>query len=203
MAILDYTTVARVKTYLEAGGADPVGGEGDSFDALLGRIISDVSARFERHLGRGSYQTRRTEYFDVDRGQQIFALYAFPNITISTITNDSAREWSTGDLSSDSYAVDDENGLIQVDRTWLAGGPQVLRVIYTGGLATGTTGLIADYPDLAHACDLQVMYQFRRRNDLAHTSVSMGGTSVGYVDPLDLLPAVREMLGQRARVRFG
>ena len=95
--VLDYTTIARVKEHLsESGGGAPVGGADGAWDTLLGRLVTEYSAMFERALGRYSLSSTHTEYFDVEPWQQVWGLRGFPNVTVSSVYNDPDRAWPHG-----------------------------------------------------------------------------------------------------------
>jgi hypothetical protein len=204
MARIDLTTLARVKVHLEGGGADPLGGEDQDWDTYLEELIDATSASMERYLGRATKNERRTEYFDVEAGQRVFPLKGFPTVTISTITNDVDRAWTSGDIGSSDYVIDDDAGLLLIDNTYaVIPGNQVLRVIYSGGPGTTTTVLVSAFPDLAHACDVQVSYHFGRRDNLGATGQSFGDQNKSWVGALDWLPTVKATLDRYRRVHLG
>ena len=199
MAVTTFTTLARVKVDLQTGGADPLP---TTHDDYLNELLRAYSAEFERYLGRYSQVVLRQEQYDVEPGMRVVALNAYPVSSVSTVTNDSGRDFDSGDVSSDDYYLSAKNGLLEFDKTALVSGPGVLRVTYTGGLGTNTTALVRDFPDLAHACDIQVVYHFRRRRSLGASGLSQGGGNVSWEGALDLLPTVKQILDRRRRVRF-
>jgi hypothetical protein len=198
----DYTTLARVKVHLEYGGRAPL--DSDTWDAYIERLIDDYSAMFDSYLGRGSVRESRTEYFDVAPGQHAFSLAGYPGVTVSTVINDTERAWTGSTISVSDFTVDEDTGILMIDRTYhLLPGWRVLRVAYTGGLATTTTTLIRDYPDLAAACDLQVVHHRARAETLGASAQTMDGQSRTWTGPLDLLPTVRATLDRYRRVTVG
>jgi hypothetical protein len=199
MVVTSFTTLARVKTVMETGGADPVD---SSHENYINQLIVGYSAEFERYLGRKSTNQNYRQQFDVEPGQKIIALPAYPNVSVSTVINDSSREFSGSTVSASDYYVDSDNGLIQIDDTSLVPGFGVLLVNWTGGLGTNTTALVRDFPDLASACDTQVAYHFRRRETLGSTGLSQGPGNQSWEGAIDFLPSVRQTLDQRKRVNF-
>ena len=203
MARIDLTTLARVKVHLEGGGADPLGGEDQDWDTYLEELIGAYSSQMETYLGRASLAESRTETFDVSPGQRIFILKGYPNVAITSIRHDYDRAFTGSTITTADYTLDDDQGLLHIDRYALTPGNQVLRVVYTGGLATTVTAFVGAFPDLAHACDLQVAYHFKRADNLGATAQSFGDQNKSWVGALDWLPTVKATLDRHRRVRLG
>lgn len=199
MAVTTFTTLARVKTHLQTGGADPTASTHDDY---LNELLRAYSAEFERYMGRRSQVVERREQFDIEPGQRIIVLPAYPVSSVATVINDTSRDFDGSAISSGDYYVSTKHGLIEIDKAALSYGPGAVRVTWTGGLGSNTTALIRDFPDLAHAADLQVVYHFRRRQSLGASGLSQGGGNVSWEGALDLLPTVKQILDRRKRVRF-
>lgn len=199
MAVTSFTTLARVKAMMETGGADPIAPEHDSY---LNQLIVDYSATFERMLGRKSVRGTYQKQFDVEPGQRVIVLDAYPNVSVATVVNDTSRVFSGSTISNADYYVDSDAGLITIDKVSLIPGPGVLRVTWAGGLGTNTTALVRDFPDLAHAADIQVDHHFRRREAMGATGISQGPGNVSWEGAMTLLPTVSDILNARKRVRF-
>ena len=90
-----------------------------------------------------------------------------------------------------------------IDGVTLSHGPGVLRVIYAGGMAADEDAFIAAFPDIADACDMQVIAHYQRRSQLGAQGVSIGGGNVSYTGPLKLLPEVRAILAKHRRWPIG
>lgn len=200
--VIGYTTVERVKRHLgDPAGTTPVGGPDGSWDTYLGQLITDYSAAFEQYLGRWSLSSTHTEYLDVEPGQRAFTLHAYPNVSVTSVYNDTDRAWTSGLVDSSDYVVSDRDGHLIFDRwSFLMPGYQVLRVIYTGGISTGAAGFVTAVPDLAHAADIQIAYHVQRRKTLGASGQGMPNQSMSWQGPLDFLPTVRAALDRRRRV---
>ncbi len=178
-------------------------------DGLITLIIQQVSARIETYLDRLLKAEERTVYYD--SGPDTFFLQAYP-IDIEetfTVTLDGvAQVLTTDDIDGDFnlYAVE---GKIFFPCGTGGISPQALKIVYTGGYAEDPiaegedTGVLAVPDDLARACLMQVMFDFRRRNDLGLSSVSMPDGSVSVAQgPSGLLPEVRYILKSFRRLVF-
>lgn len=196
MAIIDLTTLARVKLGLAKSDAND--------DTWLANQITATSRRIERFIDREIEITARTQEFDVSNvSQSSIWLRTFPNITITSIIN--ATDWdfaSTDPIDSDDYRVDEDNGEVHF-RVGLAIGPKSVQVVYTAGLAADTDQVELDFPDLAMACDLQVAAAFRRRSSPQGGSSKAGGGEITHEGALKFIPDVREALLPLRRLRFG
>ena len=69
-----------------------------------------------------------------------------------------------------------------------------LKVTYTGGLGTNTADVVANYSDLALACEMQCRALLRDRDVLGATSVSVAGSAVSFNEPGGWLAEVKRLL---------
>lgn len=196
---MDLTTLARVKMHIEVGGDKLVD---DSVDSLLSALITQYSADAEAILDREVLAAEQTEYFTIAARQRVFALQAWPVSVVTSIYHDTSREWTSGEIDSDNYYLELAEGLLTIDGTLLCPGAGVLRVIYTGGMATDTAALIAAYPDIAGALDAQVTAHYQRRKQLGAVAMSAGQGSVSHDGPLKWLPTVLAALRRHRRITF-
>ncbi len=193
---MDMTTEARVKALLGEKVAHD-----SAEETLIGRLITLYSQSFESYLHRTVLAASDvTEYFDVAWGQTVFALKAYPVTDVTSIYNDTSREWTAGDLDTDQYHLDTEHGLLTVDKISLVAGVAALRVIYDGGMAADAAAFIAAFPEIADACDMQVIAHFQRRSHLGAQAVSSGSGNVSHAGPLKILPEVKATLGKYRRL---
>lgn len=199
MAVTSFTTLARVKTALETGGADPVD---PSHESYLNQLIVDYSSQFEVYLGRKSTVATYRKQFDVDAGQRVIVLDAYPVTSVATVSNASDRDFSISTISAADRYTDTVNGLITVDKVALIPGPGVVMVNWVGGLGTNTTALVRDFPDMAHAADIQIDHHFRRRESMAATGISQGAGNRSWEGAMTFLPTVVDILNRRRRVYF-
>lgn len=193
---MNLTTEARVKVHIEAGGQ---GLSASSTTGLLNALIASYSEDFEQYMGRVVLSGATTQQFDVDAGDWVFSMAAWPVTTVSSVYNDTDRSWSSGEVDSDNYYMELSSGILSIDGQTLSSGPGVLRVQYTGGMAASTASFIAAYPDIAAACDQQVAYHYQRRQALGAQGLSVGSANVSWVGALDLLPKVKKVLDRHRR----
>lgn len=202
---MDFTTSTRVKALGQ-------GFSGSTQDTLIGTLITALSAATERYLDRGIEYTSRTEYFNVEPGQRVLRLHAFPAIASVTLYNDTAHESgtytqfpATTAVDAGSYAIDTDRGLLIVDDGILLDGSKAVKVTYTGGIASGATsasGLVTAFPDIAQAVDMWVIYALRQGMNPGYTSVAVDGGSVAvgaYAMPL----ITKDLLERYRRPRVG
>lgn len=194
---MDLTTVARVKALLDITGAQ--------HDTSLGVYVPAVSQMVEEYLNRTAFQEIQTDQLDVEIGQRIFLLRAYPVLAAPApaLKHDLSRIFGSGsELATDGYYLNLGRGRIQLDGIALAPGPGTLKVVYTGGMATTTAALITAFPAVARAVDMQTAYVFKRRDSLGAASISGDGGSIS-LEAVGLLPMVKEMLQPFRRMETG
>lgn len=194
---MDMTTKARVKAL--------VGFTADTtYDALIDGWIAQISAAVEKAMNRVALAAAQIEYFNVNDGQTTFFMNATPVTAWTEVNNDVNRSFASGTVvSSDSYATDDDIGMLQFHRVYVVPGPKVLKVSYTGGMAASTAAFITAFPDIAGAIDAQVAYHVQRRAQLGATSFSADGGSVSVDDPTKWLPPLKRAVDQHRRIARG
>lgn len=186
------TTKANIKQLLGQTSTDD--------DAYLVAIASAVSAEFEHYIDREVQATEHTAYFDVDDGQKVFSLVAYPVSAVASVNNDYGRSWGSSTLvDSDNYVVADKSGQLIIDRYGLVTGAQVLRVVYTGGLAATQAALQVAYPDLEHAARIQSAFYYKKKDRLGIAAESVSGSSISIEAKLELLPEVKSILEKYKR----
>jgi len=195
---MDLTTTARVTALM--GSAFKHDGKAE---AQIARIVTLYSEAFKTYLDRETLAAAQTEYLSLGYGQQAVELKAFPVTSVTSVYNDTSREWATGEIAATAYYLDTATGLMVIDGVTLIHGPGVLRVIYAGGMAADVDAFIAAFPDIADACDMQVIAHYQRRNQLSAQGVSLGGGNVSYTGPIKLLPEVRAILAKHRRWPIG
>lgn len=187
---LDATTSTRAKLALKLSSDDT------SQDAWLTAAIDAVSVQLEKWLGRHFESTSRTVYLDVAGPRtESFQLSAVPVSSITSIKNSATWDWATQDaIDTEDYFTDEDSGEVFFNRQ-LQKGPRALQVVYTGGLAADSPALIAAYPEIAQAADLQIASMYRRRSTPQGTSTSpKGGGSLTFEGPLELIKASKELI---------
>ncbi len=191
---MDLTTLVRVK---EMAGLDVTD---DQHDAILTRLISAYSADFEKRLDRHTLVAARTEVQRVKQGKRTLSLRAAPaSVAPTSVKYSDSRSFTNSTALTENleYTVDLEQSLIRfLFATSLSVG--YAQVIYTGGMAATTAAFVSGYPAIAEACDLQVIYHWRRRDYVNGSRVVEGGSS-NYIGELNLLETVERVLDQYAR----
>lgn len=192
---MDLTTTTRVRTLLEGGGIQQA-----NLATLIAQAITDVSGYVERYLDRGAQVGARVEILDVQPLAQAFRLYGYPVTSFTDIRHDTGRGFAASTVvPSTAYVRDDTNGWVTFDRYFLADGPGVLRIAYSGGMAADTASFVAAFPAIASAVDQQVAALIQRRHSLSGQNVSAGNMSAGFVGAYDLLPSVTQVLNEYRR----
>ncbi len=190
---MNLTTKERCIAYLEKGWQEK--------ESLLNQLISDVSASAETYLRRAVLSTTRTEYFNVDPFQTVFALSGYPVTSVTSVANDTDRAWASSTiLDSTDYAANLEAGLIEIDGRSLAFGKRVLRVIYIGGMAATMDAFVTAYPDISKAVTIQVVHEFRRSNSLQGDSITTAAGSVAFLGGIDWLAHAKGILDSHRRI---
>lgn len=171
---------------------DLIGVTSSDDNIIIASIALAVSAAIESYLMRKIELVERTEYYDVNDGQTMFFVNAYPITTIA-IYNDYARTFSTA-ISSDNYSILGNSGRIVVDKQSLTSGYNALKVVYTGGLAASQSALQSSYPDIEMAARIQggLWYNARKRLGLSSESIQGGGQTT--YKKLTLDPTVKESL---------
>ncbi len=150
---MDITTLDRLRAWTDEQQIN-------AYASLLKAQITALSLAFESELGRYLEQTSRTTYCDVYEGDHVFYVKGYPISTAPTCYEDSSRAFSGSAVSSDDYDVTQaalNSGKIEFDYQ-ISTGPSALKIVYTGGLATTTAGLLTSYPDLVMAADKQLWF---------------------------------------------
>ena len=204
---MDATTKERVKDLLEITGT--------SQDNVLDRLIASVSQRMEDFIDRPFHATARTEEYSIKPRQNTLFLRAYPLTAQNQVTSVKiAGDWdfaSVTAVDSGDYHVDLDTGMLHLNYypitnylgNNMATAPNVVQVVYTGGLATSTSNLISGYPAISAACETQVIAMWRRRDKPMIESVKIDEYSSTVAGPLEFLPDVRQALLPYRRMRFG
>lgn len=171
-------------------------------DPLLVQLINGFSklVQGERYLNRSLEKKTYVEYFD---GDTDLVIVSAPPI----LDNDTLYVWEDSDhlfegdplWMHEDYMVHFENGLIKT--MWDVGfveGTKVVKVQYDGGLVLhDELNDTLDVPDdLRSACAMQCSFWYQRRRELGISSVSSAGGDSVFFSPTQILPIVKEILGQ-------
>lgn len=163
--IMNLTTLERVKAQL--GKTDT------QDDAALTEIVTNVSRRMERYMGRDAYLVERTEYLNVQAGRTAFRLRGLPIAAVASVYYDAASLFASDTLltATTDYVVDEETERLTLRRKPLFDATRALKVTYTGGMAADVPGLVTNgYGDLVQAATNQVISEWKRH--------ALGGVNV-------------------------
>ena len=204
---MDAITKERVKDLLQIAGS--------SQNDVLDRLIASVSQRMEDFIDRPFHQTARTEEYSIKPRQNTLFLRAYPLTAQNQVTSVKiSGDWdfaSATAVDSGDYHVDLDSGMLHFNYypisnylgNNMATAPNVVQVVYTGGLATSTANLISNYPAIAAACEMQVIAMWRRRDQPMMDTVKIDEYTSTVTGPLEFLPDVRQALMPYRRMRFG
>lgn len=177
---MDLTTLARVKVQL--GGVS-----GTSADALLGTIITSVSARMEGYMRRNVLKQTYTKTYPLPRLNTVLRLEAFPVESVTYVRyGGHPADLDTADRNLDTRAFVLEDELSGVLRFTIdtplttARRPGYVKVQWVGGMAEDIADLILLFPEIAQAADVQCAYEYqRRRHPVGDVQTEGGSTSFG------------------------
>lgn len=194
---MNLSTVARVKALISSKGTAP-----DNVDAELAAVLATVSGAVEAYLDRYALTGARTEYLDVEPGQCVFRLRAYPVSALASayFDPDQAFGSSTALTSSDYFSPTLESvGLFRLKYPLGSSGPRSLKVTYTGGMAATAEAFVTAYPDIAGAVDVQTSHEWQRRNALGVTSVSYPDGTNASLSFDRWIPSVKQVLDRYRR----
>lgn len=135
---MDLTTLTRVKAHGVITATDTAA------DTLLSQLITSLSARIIKFIDRKILVKEYTEYFDVHPYQFRFFTKNFPIHSISSIKNDSERDFDNiTALLATNYLYKENRGEIIIDGEVMVPGFNALKVVYIGGLALEADDYIA------------------------------------------------------------
>ena len=204
---MDATTVTYVKDLLEITSS--------THDTVLGRLVTTVSQRIEDFIDRPLEQTARTEEYSIKPRQNVLFLRAYPLTAQADITSVKvATDWdfaAATAVTSTDYHADLASGMLHLNYypissylgNNMATAPNVVQIVYTGGLATSAANLQTNYPAISSACETQVIAMWRRRDEPLTKSTKISDYSSMVEGPLKFLPDVVEALMPYRRQRFG
>lgn len=102
-------------------------------DSILGSLISAQSAAIQSATNRKLIKTTYTDYFNGDHDLKQLCLQEFPVSSITTVHDDTDRDYDAGSLiSSEDYVVEADTGILRFD-TLLTRGQQNIKVVYVAG----------------------------------------------------------------------
>jgi hypothetical protein len=205
---MDLTTTQRVKECL--------GINGSASDVLINQLIKSVGYEIERLMDRHAHTSARTELYQMRAVKRLVLLKGYPVDTGSAVTVkvSTTADFTTADTltANEDYILDPQRGELRFLGSFeplrdadsgrpIA--PIYVQVTYTSGMATSTANFITAYPELAQACDMQCVHEFKRRSMPGQTATDMGDSSAQYTGELALIALVREAARRHRRMVWG
>lgn len=191
MAVIDFCTIADVKTHVKHPDGDD--------DAQLTEIVQAMSLRFEQELGMPSEAAARTEVRRLKYQARNLSLYAAPATVLTSIKLSVTHDFSavTALTSNTDYVVDLTTAVVQFlfPITYTPGWAEI---VYTAGLGTNTAAIQTAFPDLQQACVQQCAYEWQRKNTMGGNQ-TVSGASTEYTGQYRLLENVVNTLVRHRR----
>jgi hypothetical protein len=169
---------------------------GPAFDELIdGIIIPAVGEFFAGYAHRPDFdKAERTQYFSISENQRFLFLHSPPvaSSPAAKVYQDTSfpRTYPVSSEITD-FVVYAEEGMIEKIGTF-SKGAQTVKAVYTGGYLTGDGQGVPE--DLRLAAVMQAKILFDRREELALSSRSLEGGSVGLFQPLTLPKSITMIL---------
>lgn len=186
MTLVPATTAARVRALM--GSSD------STLDPLLDALIVATTVEIENYIDSKLSLEQRTEEYTPFTNQHTLSLRVTPVTGIVSVKEDTGWGFgSSSTIAASDYRLDRDTGSLHFQRG-LIGGERSLQVTYTAGYGATTADIIADWPTIAVACELQVNNDFRRKNN---TGVQRRGGPQGgaeFIGEHVFLPRVAQML---------
>lgn len=196
---MNLSTVERAKLLVAA-----TGDMSETTRAELAAVLATVSGAVETYLDRYALRKARTEYLDVDPGQCVFRLRAYPVTTLTGVWFDLDQAFAASSaLTSTDYwnPLLDAAGVFETKYPLTNGrAPRSLKITYTGGMATDADAFVAAYPDLAGAVDIQVAHEWQRRGALGVSAINYPDGITASMTAERWIPAVKQVLDHYRRV---
>lgn len=188
MAILDLTTVARVKIVDSSY-------DSANIDAKIQLYITSVSAKVQKFLDRTMTIGTYTEYFNPTSAVATFPVKAFPVTSITGVWNTLYEgESSPAEINSDDIQyLNNQWGYVSINDNWISSGFGRIKITYTGGMAADTSSFISSYPDIEQEVIHQVLFDMAKSQNLLDKSISIDQQETQRYDS-DLIPSMKRIL---------
>lgn len=198
MATIDGTTLQRIRLALFKDATD------ETHDAVLTTLITEASAQVEAWICRPFMIQTFVELHEVeDPRQKSLFLEAAPVASITSLEYDSTGQFAGDESTQDTdiYILDLRTGELRF-RNQPSLGFNCWRVTYSAGLAATTAALIAAYPLIARAIDMQVVALYHRIDDPQAMERNLGGASVKLNETMGLIRAAQQTSSPHRMIRF-
>lgn len=145
-----------------------------AFDAVLDTLVTLVDTLVEDYCHRHFADTTYTEFYDGQSNQRRLCLRNYPIISITSIHDDTNRDFDSGTLiSADDYTFEtgsDSNGIVHFHAASLGRGIRNVKAVYRAGYATIPT-------PLTMAANMIVAAIYNRRKALGTSGGSLASLS--------------------------
>lgn len=122
---ISLVTLEEVKTHLVLTDTNS--------DEQLNNLMSEMSREFIERIDRDIRKKTRTEYHDGKIGQTSICLEHYPVISITSIHDDTDRQFGSNELiPSDDYSFHASSGIVNFE-TSLSSGFKNVKVVYVSG----------------------------------------------------------------------
>lgn len=191
MSVLALTTTARVIAYLgtsNSGAAALTWSPGNI--AVLQDMINKVSDDMENYCNRSfGLQSYTTETLLAGPVMQVDSV---PVQSITSIVGTaSGRSADMATIPATAYDISADGDSITF---YTLGRGARVRAVYVGGLAATTADIIANYPALAGACDMQVANLWKRHANPDKTGMTLGNGQTNWTQEYQMLTDVKRTL---------
>lgn len=196
LSFLDFTTKERIKIQ---NGID----DDRSQDVLLDQMITTVSGQFVAYMGLHALAATHTEVYEIRQHKKVLSLDAKPITSVVSLKHSSRdlseADWTAHtDVDSTLWSLSKAGGWLRLNFD-TSFDPNYFQVVYVGGLGTDTEAILGAFPDLVHACDMQVQYLFTRWKKLGGNVSTRDGAQTQYEGQYQLLRAVTDILDMHRR----
>lgn len=159
-------------------------------------VVNGVNAKVEDFLDRHLIIDDYVDSFDVFPTSSVtYKLKGFPVSSVSSVTLDD------NELSASEYRINYATGRVQL-LVPIPVGVSQLSVSYTGGMASDVDALRTDNPSCVYNTCIQVLFEFKRKGKIAHSSISIKDGGDESLLKYGLLTEVRRALSKYRRKRL-
>lgn len=198
-APINLTSLAALKAAIDEPSSST------ALDAYLTRVIAAVSAAILNWLGREAQTATYTETFDIEPGQRVWTLKAYPIDSVTSVKIDHNREFGAATaIDSSDYVVLSGRARGAVKLLYdEAPGDQVVQITYQGGMGSTTQQLVSGFPEVEAAAQLwaSAIVKKRKAGPQGQTVTAAGGSITK--EDLVMPKAVKELLGPLRRMGWG
>lgn len=188
MPVLPLTTVQRMKGYgdIQSQVWTPAN------ELLMSDMINATSLQFEQYCSRGFLITERTQSRRINN---IFLpCNSYPVVSITAVyvsPTGNSRDYQEVDASQ--YDISEDASGINVFGIRRG---QLVKYVYTGGIAENTNDIIVNHPSLENACRLQTLSLWKRRTSPDRSAMTLGTGDTQWTAEYGLLKDVELTLRQ-------